>query len=91
MSRPSTCRGVVGDSFVACGESDEYGNCLPECSAETLNMEHWYRFEDVQYAPSVDEFDYPRGDGQLTVELRRYEVLKQTPKGVWPRLHCGDK
>lgn len=54
-------------------------------------METWFRYEDVQYAAPVDEFDRPCGEGQLTVELRKYEVLRHTPKGVWLRLYCGDK
>lgn len=33
MQKLSSCRGVVGDSFVACGESADYGYCSPECEA----------------------------------------------------------
>ncbi len=43
----------------------------------------FYRFEDVQYASSLDEFDNPLGDGQLKVELRTFKTLRNTPKGVW--------
>ncbi len=43
----------------------------------------WHRFEDVHYAAPVDEFDRPMGEGTIKVEHREYEVLKETPKGVW--------
>lgn len=45
--------------------------------------EFWYRFEDVQYAASLNEYDEPCGPGRLAVELRKYKVLRSTPKGVW--------
>lgn len=54
-------------------------------------MELWFRYEDVQYAAPLDEFDRPCGTGQLLVELRKYEVLSHTAKGVWLRLRSGDK
>lgn len=46
----SQCKGVVGDSFVACGESVEYGYCSAECrmaaevQAMTLNSDVSYDF-----------------------------------------------
>lgn len=49
----------------------------------------WFRYEDVQYAAPVDEFDRACGEGQLRVELRKFEVLRHTPKGVWLRLYDG--
>lgn len=47
------------------------------------NGESWYRYEDIQYAAPVDEFDRPCGKGELLVLLREYPVLRHTPKGVW--------
>lgn len=51
MSDLSSCRGVIGDSFVACGEEpDLYGYCSPECEmaaevqAMTLSDEVSYDF-----------------------------------------------
>lgn len=46
-------------------------------------VEVWYRYEDVQYAPPPDEWGDRHGTGRLAVELRTYEVVKHTPKGVW--------
>lgn len=46
-------------------------------------VEIWYRYEDVRYAPSVDEFDRPLGKGTLEVHLREFHVVKRTSKGVW--------
>jgi hypothetical protein len=51
----------------------------------------WYRYEDVQYAAPLDEFERPDGIGQLTVELRKFEVISHTPKGLWLRVFNGDK
>lgn len=45
--------------------------------------EIYYRYEDVQYAAPLDEWDRPRGPGELKVELRTYEVDKRTACGVW--------
>lgn len=42
-----------------------------------------YRYEDIRYAPPVDEFERPIGEGTLSVELRTYIVRKHTPCGVW--------
>ena len=50
-------------------------------------METWYRYEDVQYS-TCDEFGVASG-GHLVVELRTYQVLKHTPKGVWLSLAGG--
>jgi hypothetical protein len=46
---------------------------------------YWYRVEDITYAAPVDEFDNPIGSGRTEVVMRRYEVVKTTPKGVWLR------
>jgi hypothetical protein len=48
-----------------------------------VDEEVWYRYEDVQYASSLDEFDNPQGDGRVAVDLRRFRVLRHTPKGTW--------
>ena len=53
-----------------------------------MTTELFYRYEDVQYAPSLDEYDDPiPGSGVLRVHLREYRVLKHTPCGV--RLGIG--
>lgn len=51
---------------------------------------YWYRYEDVQYAASLNEYDEPVGQGALRVKLRRYRVLKRTPKGVWLEYGYGN-
>jgi hypothetical protein len=44
----------------------------------------WYRYEDVQYAAPVDEYGDSRpGEGRLAVELRKFQIVRETPKGVW--------
>lgn len=49
--------------------------------------EIYYRFEERHYAPPVDEFDNPIGEGRCAVVLLKYPVKKHTPKGV--RLKTG--
>lgn len=45
--------------------------------------EIFYRYEDVLYAPMLDEFEYPIGESRLAVELRQFKVIKHTKCGVW--------
>ncbi len=45
--------------------------------------EIWYRYDDVHYAPPIDEFERPIGEGKIKLELREYKVLSYTKKGVW--------
>lgn len=44
--------------------------------------EYWYRYEEVHYAPPLDEWESPCGWGHTEVYRRRYGVVKTTPKGV---------
>ena len=48
-----------------------------------MTEEFWFRYDSVRYASSLDEFECPVGDGHLEVKLRKFPVLKHTPKGVW--------
>jgi hypothetical protein len=43
----------------------------------------WFRYEDVRYAAPVDEWGDSYGIGHLEVKLRKFPVLKHTPKGAW--------
>lgn len=47
----------------------------------------WYRYEDIQYAAPLDEFERPCGFGRLVVSIQEFFVAKITPQGV--RLHTG--
>ena len=51
-------------------------------------QEYWYRYEDVVYAAPLDEYDRPSGSRRLSVELRKYAVVKHTPCGVRLDLGC---
>ena len=42
-----------------------------------------YRYETKRYAPPLDEFERPMGEGRAVVELRSFKVLRTTPCGVW--------
>ena len=53
-------------------------------------QEFWFRYEDRRYAPPVDEFDRPIGEGSMDIMLRKYPVIKYTPKGVWLDLSFND-
>lgn len=50
---------------------------------EKPGVEYWYRFDDVAYALTADEYGERRGPGSIEVHLRRYVVIKHTPKGAW--------
>lgn len=49
--------------------------------------EEAFRYEDVRYA-SMDEDSF---SGPLQVELRKFTVLKHTPKGFWIRIGFSEK
>ena len=42
-----------------------------------------YRYDDIQYAPPLDEFEYPIGEGRLTVRLSSFVILRRTKCGAW--------
>ena len=44
---------------------------------------YYYRYDDRRYAPPLNEYDEPMGQGRLEVLLTKFPVLKETPKGVW--------
>ena len=48
-----------------------------------------YRYEDVQYAAPLDEFDQPVGRGRVSVSLYAFPIMKRTPKGVWISIYVG--
>jgi hypothetical protein len=43
----------------------------------------WYRYHDVAYSTGYDEFTDRSTGSVIEVELKEYEVLRHTPKGVW--------
>lgn len=43
----------------------------------------WYRFENHLESAGVDEWDNPLGPPQVRVNIRKFVVEKETPKGVW--------
>ena len=54
----------------------------PAAPPPALALGEWYRFEDKRYAGPLDEFDNPT-PSVMEVHLRKYPVLKLTPKGAW--------
>lgn len=63
-----TCKGVVPDTYVACGESPEvYGYCSEECEREALEkiheVEHRSRNREVGAGDSQRDLDYEDPDG----------------------------
>ena len=42
-----------------------------------------YRYDARQYAPPLNEFEVPMGEGTLAVELSSFPVIGTTPCGVW--------
>jgi hypothetical protein len=48
--------------------------------------EVWYRVVDFRYAPTLDEWDRPQGDGQSALKVSEYLVVRHTERGVWLHL-----
>lgn len=46
-------------------------------------MKELFRYDAIKYAPPLDEFENPVGEGRVDVKLRAYPVLKVTAKGAW--------
>ena len=42
----------------------------------------WYRYEDIRYAPMLDEYEHPCGVGRVAVDAHEFRVQKVTPRGV---------
>lgn len=49
----------------------------------------YYRYVEVNYAPPLDEYDQPCGEGRTDIMLIEYEVSHHTHKGVW--LHVDNR
>ena len=54
------------------------------------DQKYAYRFMEMQFAPPLDEWDNPVGQGRVELHLERYPIIKFTPKGVWIN-NCGRK
>lgn len=52
---------------------------------------NWHRVTFQCYASSVDEFDRPYGTGTISLIYHQFEVVKETPKGVWLDIGFGEK
>ena len=50
-------------------------------------VEYWYRYEEIYTAPSIDEWERPIGEGGVIIHLRKFRVMRPTPKGVWLDLY----
>lgn len=50
-----------------------------------------YRYEDVQYAAMLDEFENQVGVSRPELRLFTYPIKSRTPKGVWLDMGFGDR
>jgi hypothetical protein len=51
-----------------------------------------YRYQEQSYSNGVDQFDDSLPSYQLKVNLHKYQIIKETPKGVWiKRNYIKDK
>jgi hypothetical protein len=48
-----------------------------------MDTEFLYRYVDRMYASSIDEFDNPSGPPSVGVTLKKYLIIRRTPKGAW--------
>ena len=56
-----------------------------------VTKEFLYRYEDYLVSAGVDEFDNPLGPPSVKVSLRKFSVIKKTPKGVWIDIFLGKR
>ena len=42
-----------------------------------------YRVTHTKYAPSLDQFDNPCGFGRVGINVHKYKIIRETPKGIW--------
>lgn len=42
-----------------------------------------YRVTHTKYAPSLDQFDNPSGPGRVGLNVHKYRIIRETPKGIW--------
>ena len=49
-----------------------------------MTREVWYRYEDRRYSdPNFDDYEPSSYSSHVRVVLRKYPILRHTPKGVW--------
>jgi hypothetical protein len=46
-------------------------------------VEHFFRYDDTQFAPPLDEFENPVGPGRVVVQLTEFPVIRRTKCGAW--------
>jgi|GEM_PF-3014061 len=51
--------------------------------------EYLYRYVDVAYSLGCDEYDNPYPGYNLKVELKKFKIIKRTPKGAWLAFYDG--
>lgn len=47
------------------------------------DLGYLYRCREVRYAPPLDEYEHPMGEGRVEVVCHRFRILRRTPKGAW--------
>ena len=48
-----------------------------------MNETEWFRVTDGKWAPPLDEWERPIGDGESFVQIHSFRVVKVTACGVW--------
>lgn len=43
----------------------------------------FYRYNEIHYAPPLNEWESPIGEGKVAIYLVEYKVIKHTKCGVW--------
>lgn len=56
---------------------------MPEQVQQDRDLVLWFRYEDRLVSSGVDEWGDSAGPGVVTINLRKFEVIRTTPKGVW--------
>ena len=48
--------------------------------------EYLYRYQEAIYGNGVDEFDEPLPGYNIKIQLKKYEIVRRTPKGAWIKM-----
>lgn len=54
-------------------------------------QQYAYRYTDRHWAPMLDQFEQPMGDGRKEISITMYKILKKTPKGFWIETGLDEK
>jgi hypothetical protein len=56
-----------------------------------MTEKYYFRLDSSRVSDGVDEWDNPVGPGHVEIYVSKFLIIKETPKGVWISIFCGEK